>query len=190
MAPSERYAPPTKAEQRMKADAKVLEAFRRRVDAVVRDVAREAPRIHPDLLRMPLVAMALADAAMHAVGAQALRDFLTYCVRAGLQPGKDVDARIIEHPETHVLSLQPEIVFRSLEQAEEVTMPGDASAFDGFGGHPIGLAPDAILRGVLFWIELRPNRPTTYARLVAAIHRVLEARRAAAAATQPEATPA
>jgi hypothetical protein len=161
-----------------------IEQFRRQLDRVVADVARENHgRIHPDLLRMPMVALALSNAALRSVGAEQLRAFLTFAVRAGLQPGRTVEADIVPHPETGALELRPRLGFADLEDAEQMRLPGDAAAFDGCGGQPISVCSTALLRGVLAWIAAphRPNRPVTYARLHAAITTVLAARTTAVA---------
>jgi hypothetical protein len=161
-----------------------LEQFRRRVDAAVADVAHEErTRIHPDLLRMPLVVLALSNAAMTAVGEAQLKEFLRFCVRAGLHPGKTVSAVLVHNPATGKMEIEPRIEFGTLANAEAITLPGEPNDFEGMGGQPIGYCPDGILRGVTTWITRpdRPNRRITYARLAAAIDHVLRARRDAVA---------
>lgn len=173
------------AEKARRAQAREIEQFRRDLDRVVQDVARENQgRIHPDLLRMPLVALALSNAALRSVGPVQLREFLSYCVRAGLQPGKTVEALIVPNADTGALELRPHIVFDDVDAAGRVLLPGALEHFEGFGGQPIANCPDAILRGVDFWIGLRPNRPVTYARLRAAIAMVLRARAGATTAQE------
>lgn len=179
-----RFEPLTKEEKAVREQGQLLEAFRRDLDRVVSEVAKEQQgRIHPDLLRMPMVALALSNAALRSVGRDQLRAFLTFCVRAGLQPGKTVEAEIVPNADTGVLELRPRIEFATLAEAQRVTLPGTPDTDGGFAGQPIGACPDAILRGVLDWIASpqRPNRPTTYARLKAAIDMVLRARESATA---------
>lgn len=178
--------PPLTPEEKATRDAgKTIEAFRRDLDRVVSEVAHEEKgRIHPDMLRMPMVALALSNAALRSVGKEQLRAFLIFCVRAGLQPGKTVEADIVPNAETGALELRPRIEFASLIDAERITLPGELGNpkhFDGMGGQPIGLCDTGILRGVLVWLASpqRPNRPVTHARLSAAIATVLRAREGA-----------
>ena len=160
-------------------EARLVAEWRRQLDEVVTAVARDAQgRIHPDLLRMPMLALALSQAALRSVGAEQLTQFLTWCVRAGLQPGKHVEADIVTNPTTGVLELQPRIVFPTLADAESCRLPGKEQDFKGHGGQPIGRCRTPLLREVVGWIEspIRPNRRIQYARLRAAIDMVLRAR--------------